>query len=106
MTLFDAAEPPFRLPSNSLSPDSVTRLVNAATVEATLAVELALEFESLLAPPAAAAAVVCAEAALDALKRLYSAEVWLLPILPIDIMTSIATARIRAIGRKWHNLRP
>jgi hypothetical protein len=36
---------------------------------------------------------------------LYSAEVWLLPMLPIDIVTPIAVARIRAIGRDSKNLR-
>jgi len=109
VTLLEAPEPPSRLPSNSLSPDSVARLVSAATIEATLAVEPAVEPEVLLVlavvlAAVAAAAVLAAEAALDALKRLYRAEVWLLPTLPIDIMTSIVTARTRAIGRNSRNL--
>ena len=101
MTLLEAPEPPSRLLSNSLSPDSVARLVSAATVEATLAVEPAVELDVLPAPAraeVAAAAVFAAEAALDALKRLDRAEAWLLPMLPIDIMTPIATAGIK-IGR-------
>jgi hypothetical protein len=79
--------------------------VSAATVEATV-VELAGEFDVLpaTAPAAAAAAVFCAEAALDALKMLYRAEVWLLSTLPIDLMTSIATARTGAIGRGCEEL--
>jgi hypothetical protein len=108
VTLLEAPEPPSRLPSNSLSPDSVARLVSAATIEATLAVELAVELEVLLVlavvlAGVAAAAVFSAEAALDALKRLYRAG--LLLTLPIDIMTSIAIARTRAIGRGPKNLR-
>ena len=78
MTLLEAPELPSRLPSNSLSPDSVARLVSAA-------------------------AAFAAEAALDALKRLYRAG---LPLtLPIDIMTPIAIARTGAIGRGPKNLR-
>jgi hypothetical protein len=106
VTLLEAPEPPSRLPSNSLLADSVARLVSAATVEAMLAVELAVELEVLpvlAAVPAgvAAATVFFAEAALDALKRLDTAAAWLLPTLPIDIMAPIATlesglsARIR-----------
>jgi hypothetical protein len=87
----------------------VTRLVSAATVDATVAVEPTVEGEALLAvapvlAAVAAAAVFAADAALDALKRLYRAEVWLLPTLPIDIMTSMATARTRAVGRSSKNL--
>ena len=108
MTLLEAPEPPSRLQSNSLSPDSVARLVSATTIEATLAVELAVEFEVLpvlavVLAGVAVAAVFAAEAALDALKRLYRAG--LLLTLPIDIMTSIAIARTRAIGRGLRNLR-
>ena len=77
MTLLEAPEPPSRPVSNSLSPDSVARLVSAATVEVTLAVEVELEV-LVLAP-------VLAEVA----------AAWLLLILPIDIMTSIAAAGIR-----------
>ncbi len=110
MTLLEAPEPPSRLPSNSLLPDSITRLVSAATVEPTPAVELAVEFEVLLvlvAVPAgvAAATVFAAEAALDALKRLYRAEAWLLPTLAIDIMTPIAAAGTRGIGGNSKNFR-
>jgi hypothetical protein len=88
VTLLEAPEPPSRLPSNSLSPDSVARLVSATTIEATLAVELAVEFEVLpvlavVLAGVAVAAVFAAEAALDALKRLYRAG--LLLTLPIDI---------------------
>ena len=49
MTLLEAPEPPSRLLSNSLLLDSVASLVSAAIDEATLAVELAVEFEVLLA---------------------------------------------------------
>jgi len=71
VTLLEAPDPPSRLSSNSLSPDSVARLVSAATVETTLVAELAVELEVLLEPAElAAAAVFAAEAALDALKRL------------------------------------
>jgi hypothetical protein len=109
VTLLEAPEPPSRLPSNSLLADSVARLVSAATVEATLAVELAVELEVPLAlapvlAKVAAATVFAAEDALDALKRLDRAEAWLLT-LPIDIMTLIATAGIRGIGRDSVNLR-
>lgn len=110
MTLLEAPEPPSRLPSSSLSPASVARLVSAATVEATLAVEPAVEDEAPLVLPAvpagiAAATVFCAEAALDALSRLARAEDWLLPMLPIDIMTPIVAVRTRAIGGDSKNLR-
>jgi hypothetical protein len=107
VTLLDAPEAPFRLLSNSLSFDSVARLVNAATVEATFAVWLAAELEGLLAPAVvavAAATVFCAEAALDALKRLDRAEAWLLLMLSIDIMLPIAAAGSIAIGRDSKNL--
>jgi len=60
VTLLEAPEPPSRLPSNSLSPDSVIRLVSAATVDATVAVELAVEGGVLPAPAPV----------LDALRRL------------------------------------
>jgi NO-binding membrane sensor protein with MHYT domain len=52
----------------------VARLVSAATVEARLDVEPAVEFEAALVLAAVLAAVDAAEAALDALKRLYRAE--------------------------------
>ena len=93
MTLLEAPELPSRLPSNSLSPDSVARLVSAATVEATLAVKLTMELGVLpvlagVLAEVAAATVPVAEAALEALKRLDRAEAWLLLLtLPIDIMT-------------------
>jgi hypothetical protein len=79
VTLLEAPEPPSRLVSNSLSPDSVARLVSATTVEATLAVEIEPEVLALVLAP------VLAEVA----------AAWLLLILPIDIMTSIAAAGIR-----------
>jgi len=106
VTLLEAPEPPSRLPSNSLSPDSVARLVSAATVAARLAVELGLEV-LLAAVPAevAAATVFSADAALDALRRLDRAEAWPLLMLPIDIVTPIASAGTRAIGRDSQNLR-
>jgi hypothetical protein len=108
VTPLEAPEPPSRLPSNSLSPDSVARLVSAATIEAMLAVEPAVELEvplvlAVVLAGIAAAAAFAAEAALDALTRLYRAG--LLLTLPIDIMTSIAIARTRAIGRGLRNLR-
>lgn len=81
----------------------MARLVSAATVEARLAAEPAVEFDPLLEP--ASAAAVFSAAALDALKRLYRDEVWLLLTLPIDIVTPIAIARSRAIGRDLRNLR-
>jgi hypothetical protein len=107
VTLLGAPEAPFKLLSNSLSFDSVARLVSAATVEATFAIWLAAELEGLLAPAmvaVAAATVFCAEAALDALKRLDRAEAWLLLTLPIDIMPPIAAAGSIAIGRDSKNL--
>jgi hypothetical protein len=75
VTLLEAPEPAPRLLSNSLSPVSVTRLVSAATVDATFVVGLAVELDVLLgvAPvprEVAAAAVFSAEAAPDALRRL------------------------------------
>lgn len=51
MTLPEAPEPTPRLPSNSLLADSVARLVSAATVEAVLAVTLAVEAWLLLMLP-------------------------------------------------------
>jgi hypothetical protein len=106
VTLLDAPEPPSRVPSNSLSPDSVARLVSAATVAARLAVELGLEVLLAATPAAlAAAAVFSADAALDALRRLDRAEAWPLLMLPIDIVTPIASAGTRAIGRDSQNLR-
>jgi hypothetical protein len=95
VTLLEAPEPPSTLPSNSLLTDSAARLVSAATVEATLAVKPAVELVVPLAlaavlAEAAAATVFSAEAALDALKRVYRAEAWLLLMLPIDIMTPIS----------------
>jgi hypothetical protein len=94
VTLLEAPDPPSRLPSNSLFADSVARLVSAATVEATLAVRPAFELAVLLALAAvlaevAPAAAFSAEAALDALKRVYRAEAWLPLTLPIDITTPI-----------------
>lgn len=91
MTLSGAPERPSRLPSNSLSPDSVARLVSAATVEVTLTAELAVKLEvplvlAVVLAEVAATAEFSAEAALDAPKRLYRAEAWLLLTLPIDIM--------------------
>jgi hypothetical protein len=68
VTLLDAPEPPSRLSSNSLSPDSVARLVSAATVEATLPVELAVELEVPLVP-APVSAEVAAVAVLSRLDR-------------------------------------
>jgi hypothetical protein len=70
VTLLEAPEPPSKLPSNSLLADAVARLVSAATVEAMLVAELAVELEAGVA----AATVFAADAALDALKRLYTAE--------------------------------
>jgi hypothetical protein len=78
VTLLEAPEPPSRLPSNWLLADSVARLVSAATVEAVFAFKLAVEL---------------------------GLKAWLLLTLPIDIMTPIATAGIRAIGRDSKNLR-
>ena len=89
MTLLEAPEPPSRLPSNSLLADSLARLVSAATVEAVLAVELAVELELLLALATELAGVAAA---------------WLLLMLPIDITVPIATAGIRDIGRDSWNL--
>jgi hypothetical protein len=105
VTLLEAPEPPSRLLSNSLSLDSVARLVSAAIDEATLAVELAVEFEVLLAVAAmpaepAVVTVFAAEAALDALKRLIRAEAELLLTLPTDIMAPIvATLESRVSAR-------
>jgi len=89
VTLLEAPEPPSRLPSNSLLADSLARLVSAATVEAVLAVELAVELELLLALATELAGVAAA---------------WLLLMLPIDITVPIATAGIRDIGRDSWNL--
>ena len=72
MTLLEAPEPASRLPSNSLFADSVARLVSAATVEAMLAVELAVELDVLLA--------LAAVPGVGAIR--------LLVTLPIDIMDS------------------
>jgi hypothetical protein len=99
VTLLDAPEPPFKLASNSLLPDAVARVVSAATVEATLAVELAATVAVLLAPAAAGEAAFCAEAALAALKRLDSTDDCPLPMLPIDIMFPSANPVILVIGR-------
>ncbi|MGD0493437.1 MAG: hypothetical protein ABSC32_18020 [Steroidobacteraceae bacterium] len=89
MTLLDAPELPSKLLINSLSPVSVARLVSAATVDATLVEVLPAPAPALA--EVAAATVFCAEAALDALKRLDRAEAELLLTLPIDIITPIAT---------------
>jgi hypothetical protein len=88
VTLLEAPDPPFRLPSNSLLADSVARLVSAAIVEAMLGDELAAELDVLLViagVPGVAAA-------------------WLLLTLPIDIMVPITTAGIRVVGRDSNNL--
>jgi hypothetical protein len=79
VTLLEAPEPPPRLPSNSLSPASVARVVSAATVDATPVDKVTVELgvpPVLAAVPAevAAATVLAAEAALDAPKRLVRAE--------------------------------
>ena len=68
----EALEPPYKLVSNSLLPDSVARLVSAATVDATLEGELAADF-----------GVVFVLAAVPAVVAAY----WLPPTLPIDIMS-------------------
>jgi hypothetical protein len=72
VTLSEGPELPSRLLSNSLSPDSVARLVSAATVEVALDAELAFDiaFVALVSAAAAAAAVLFADAALAALRRL------------------------------------
>jgi hypothetical protein len=72
VTLSEAPELPSRLLSNWLSPDSVARLVSAATVEAALDAELAVDtaLVALVSAAAAAAAVLFADAALAALRRL------------------------------------
>ena len=107
MTLLEALEFAPKLLSNSLSPDSVTRLVSAATVDAKLVEEPVPELWLPLVPAVAAleaaAAVFWADAALDALKRADRAEALLLPILPIDIMASDRDPWIQAyrpVGRK------
>jgi hypothetical protein len=109
VTLLEALEFPPKLLSNSLSPDSVTRLVSAATVDAKLVEEPVPELWLPLVPAVAAleaavaAAVFWADAALDALKRADRAEALLLPILPIDIMASDRDPWIQAyrpVGRK------
>jgi hypothetical protein len=70
------------LPSNSLSADSVARLVSAATVEAVF-VEVLLVLADVPAN---------------------ITEAWLLLTLPIDIIAPIATAGIKHIGRNSKNL--
>jgi len=110
VTLVGAPEPPSMLPSNSLSADSVARLVSAATVEATLVVEPLVELALLLVlvlagPLAAATPLPAPEAALYAPRTLYRPEAWLLPTLPMDMMPPIGTAGARAIGRSWKNLK-
>ena len=92
MTLLEAPEAPSRLPSSSLSADSVARLVSAATVEATFAGRFTAE----LALPLVLAAVL-GEAARPA--------AWLLLTLPTDKMTPIGTATAPLIGREAKNLR-
>jgi hypothetical protein len=82
VTLLEAPEPPSRLPSNSLLADSVARLVSAATVEA-MFIEVPIVLADVLAGVA---------------------ETWLLLTLPIDIITPVATAGIRGIGRNSKNL--
>jgi hypothetical protein len=100
--LLEAPEPPSRLVSNSLSPDAVARLVRAATVDVTFDVEPAL-----LLVLALAAAVCCAEAALDVLKRLDRAELWPPVMPPIDIIISRSpTVRSGVIGRESGDLNP
>jgi hypothetical protein len=72
VTLLEAPELASRLPSNSLFADSVARLVSAASVDAMLDVELAVELDVLLVLPAVPG--------LDAIR---------LPLtLPIDMMDS------------------
>ncbi len=90
MTPLEAPALPPRPASNSLLPDAVARLVSAATVEATVAAELAVETEAALVEPELAA-----EAELEVLNRLDSEGAWLLLILPIDIMTSTGFAASR-----------
>jgi hypothetical protein len=100
-TLLEAPEPASMFPSSSLLVEAIARLVSAAAVDAAVAVEFAAEPEAPLALAAevAAATVFCADAALEALNRLESAEAWLLPMLPIDIIIPIAASGIRGIGR-------
>jgi hypothetical protein len=81
VTLLDAPELASRLPSNSLLADSVASFVSAATVEAMLAVEVAVA--AVLAGVAAAGMLVT---------------------LPIDIIVPIAAGAIRFIGRISQNL--
>jgi hypothetical protein len=92
VTLLEAPEAPSRLPSSSLSADSVARLVSAATVEATFAGRFTAE----LALPLVLAAAL-GEAARPA--------AWLLLTLPTDKMTPIGTATAPLIGREAKNLR-
>jgi hypothetical protein len=73
----------------------VARLVSAATVEARL---VGVPIVLAPAPAEVAATVFCAEAALDALKRLVRAEAGLFVMLPIDIMTPIASVRISGLS--------
>jgi hypothetical protein len=80
VTPLDAPELPSRLPSISLLADAVARLVSAATVDTSLAVRLALGLEALLVLGVVVAGV---------------AATWLLLMLPIDIMASIATCGTR-----------
>jgi hypothetical protein len=106
--LLDVLALPCKPASNSLLPAAVARLVNAATVEATLVVEPGVELEVLPALAllgAAAAAALVAEGALEEFKRLERAEAWLLETPLIDIMTSLArNAGIRGIGGDSKNL--
>jgi hypothetical protein len=53
----------------------------------------------------AVATVLETEAALDAFRRLDSAEAWLLLTLPIDIVVPINTVGKRGIGRDFKNLK-
>jgi hypothetical protein len=79
----EAPDAPPRLLSNSLLVDSVARLVSAATVEPRVEFELAVELEGLATPAAAP----------EEFARFDGLAACPVPILPIDIMVSIATPR-------------
>jgi len=82
--LLEAPEPPYKLVSNSLFPDAVARLVKAETVDATLAGELDVPVVPVL----------------DELERLDNAEDWLVPMLPIDIMSPRSRYRNRNVSAR------
>lgn len=95
--LLDVLELPCRPASNSALPAAVARPVSAATVEATLDVELAVAVDPMFA-------VFAVLAALDEFKRLDRAEA-LLDTLLIDIIEPRARdARTRLIGLCLENL--